>query len=561
MFTSSHLLRYSFRNLKEKQVISFQTLVVMHRAIAHLIDRSVDLSELYGRGTMLKPGKWLKSLWGWKKNSRSPAKEDSSKGDGKTNRQKPARERRRWSFGRSKDRGADILLDHGPCLYKESMSVAELEEDKSKHVITVESTEAAFAPAQASIAFVHLNSNGRSLFHVAISRDEWAATKIQTAFRGYLARRALRALKGLVKLQALVRGRIVRKQASITLCCMQALVRVQGRVRACRGRMSEEGQAVQRQLRWERQRDGYPGRSLERRNERVGNIETLDARSQCKQGVMKHERGISYTLSQQNLLVVDYDPEKPHRDSSWLTRWTVGNPWESTFFDDLGNWLGNDKSLEVGAKIVEMDSGRPRQAMKKLTGSTVSDTGLLEPSISCRSLSVNTAPETPQSVKVPASVDANVSLPNPTKDISGSHATLSEPCPKGVFQRQENSSLSIAQNSPQTAGERWCAFGTNKDGHSEDIFRRYMPFPSYMATTQSSKAKVRSQSAPKLRAEPSEKNVIVPNKRLSLYDDGKSAAASVRMQRSSSQVCASDKGYVGPIRLDRSTMSLKDSET
>jgi hypothetical protein len=54
------------------------------------------------------------------------------------------------------------------------------------------------------------------------------------------ARKALCALRGLVKLQALVRGHLVRRQASHTLRCMQALVAAQNRARAARLRMLDD---------------------------------------------------------------------------------------------------------------------------------------------------------------------------------------------------------------------------------------------------------------------------------------------------------------------------------
>lgn len=58
------------------------------------------------------------------------------------------------------------------------------------------------------------------------------------------ARRAFRALKAMVRIQAIFRGRQVRKQAAVTLRCMQALLRVQTRVRANSVRISPDGQTA-----------------------------------------------------------------------------------------------------------------------------------------------------------------------------------------------------------------------------------------------------------------------------------------------------------------------------
>ncbi|GER56199.1 IQ domain-containing protein [Striga asiatica] len=92
---------------------------------------------------------------------------------------------------------------------------------------TAAAADAAVAAAQAAATVVLLTTR---------AREKLAAAKIQAAFRGYMARRALRALKGLVKIQALARGFLVRKQAAAVLHSMQALMRAQESVRALKAR-------------------------------------------------------------------------------------------------------------------------------------------------------------------------------------------------------------------------------------------------------------------------------------------------------------------------------------
>ncbi|GLT36965.1 hypothetical protein SLA2020_113090 [Shorea laevis] len=77
-------------------------------------------------------------------------------------------------------------------------------------------------------------------------RLEEAATKAQAAFRGYLARRAFRTLKGIIRLQALIRGHLVRRQAVATLCSAWGIIKFQALVRGQKVRRADIAIEVQK---------------------------------------------------------------------------------------------------------------------------------------------------------------------------------------------------------------------------------------------------------------------------------------------------------------------------
>ncbi|KAI3784376.1 hypothetical protein L1987_43475 [Smallanthus sonchifolius] len=141
----------------------------------------------------------------------------------------PASPRRRWSFRRSNSK-QKVGVNHKSCRSFDSIMSSQL-----------------LPQALFDYAIQHQHHTTNTTRRVSSVIAVTAATKIQTAFRSYLARKALCALRGLVKLQALVRGHLVRKRTATMVRCMSALVAIQIRARFHRIQVVEDAGSTGKQ--------------------------------------------------------------------------------------------------------------------------------------------------------------------------------------------------------------------------------------------------------------------------------------------------------------------------
>ncbi|KAJ4723720.1 Protein IQ-DOMAIN like [Melia azedarach] len=137
-----------------------------------------------------------------------------------------------------------------------------------------------------------------------------SATKIQAAYRGYMARRSFRALKGLVRLQGVVRGQNVKRQTVNAMKYMQLLVRVQSQIQSRRIQMLENQARRQAQYRNDKEAESTLGKWTFSQASEAGNQEDWDASLLTKEqmearlqrkveAVIKRERAMAYAYSHQ----------------------------------------------------------------------------------------------------------------------------------------------------------------------------------------------------------------------------------------------------------------------
>ncbi|KAI7742415.1 hypothetical protein M8C21_022896 [Ambrosia artemisiifolia] len=469
------------------------------------------------------PGKWIKTVLFGKKSSKSNLSKDSTL-DKKT----------------SITIGADSMVISSPVRHVINVSREHTQLEKSSSANLMHDTAENLSN---TIGFTAANDD-------ELVRLEQAATKTQAAFRGYLARRAFRALKGIIRLQAVARGYLVRRQAVATLTCMRAIVEFQALIRGQRVRLSTNGPQVLPKR--------APGDPVDKE---PANLLQTSLRSEK---LSNNPFGVKLvtSLKTTTLLNIQYDPDEPNSVKNWLERWSSSNFWEP-LPQPKKTLAIKPKRKQTKSQLQEPETTRTKRSIRKVPASSLDNNNNLSENEKTKRTARKISTLQPESVqdqshseleKVKHSLRkisisaAGGSEVSTVEKVSDSNAMVAEPLPAPPL---EDKSLDVnhpvepppplAEN--ETNGKVENVESNDKENRktrrrksfpakqecSESVLHNTPTVPSYMAATESAKAKLRAQAAAKAAEDGAENGFV---RRHSLPSStGKLSLQSPRVQK------------------------------
>ncbi|KAF9663714.1 hypothetical protein SADUNF_Sadunf17G0080700 [Salix dunnii] len=438
--------------------------------------------------------------------------------------------------------------------------------------------------------------------------QEQAATKVQAAFRGYLARRSFNVLKGIIRLQALIRGHLVRRQAVATLHCLQGIVKLQALIRGRGVRVLANGQ------------EG-PGMFLDDAKQ----VDPFDLDTAARPKKLYTNPFICKLLASSSTampLNLHYDLVEQNSAWNWLERWSKflfmeSFPQKKRVLDSRSSTKHKDGRQKRGVwriPVVNADNnplrsvaefGKPKNNMRKpLSHQTESaqenppselervrknlrkisasspgapegtETVTEKPKLSPRKLIGSPSRDDIMNITDNSSKKMSNTMVSMTKDLEKVEAETSpkqltakemvisqnEKLPNAQLYHLESNANSIHVVVEDINSKEECSKdnkttrkrrSSTKQEYQENVSQNTTAVPSYMAATESAKAKLRGQVSPKIVQDEAE-NLLIRRNSLPASNDGELKFVPPQTQRIVHTNSRSRS------RVDRLLLSTKD---
>ncbi|KAK7368099.1 hypothetical protein VNO80_10121 [Phaseolus coccineus] len=435
-----------------------------------------------------------------------------------------------------------------------------------------------------------------------------AAIKVQAACRSYLARQTFQTLRGAIQLQSLIRGHLVRRQAVSALYCVKGIVKFQALARGCNVRRSGIGHAVQKICKdthrsnsisvvsstqkeklsenvfvckllasspyavplslsidqeetnlawkwldyWTQSHFWAPLPELKKKfdsvsDEKNGSSQTVQ-RGQVKRTTRKSS---AVKADNGSVLVANRSKQRPKKDSSHPLPTAQEHPQKETEKSSLEKKHAHNVSN--GSEVV---NEKRKHSSRKILDHTVTDVLEQGPSASSEKMEDLTVAKSEES-------DPEKGLGQPAKDENDNEphhdpiAVSKTSVKKG--ENEKNQGVGEDQNGGgdnciSNNSQRRASLPANFNDQDNELYTTPITprLPSYMAPTESAKAKLRGQSSPRFATDLVEKSNTTRRHSLSSSLNGRSGSFSPRDER---LMVVSGRGV---IRSDRSLSSSRD---